>query len=149
MPVPPAIRIHRHVDIDGSGCWRWNGTTTPEGYPLMHAGGRAESVRRVAYREFRGPIPAGARVRTTCGERGCVNPEHLEAYLQADAFRPQSASARRAQDRDRKRRARATETPEQIAERQRADRRRYRRKVARARVAAVPSGSRLTVKGVS
>jgi len=46
---------------------------------LSGADGRAmESAHRASYLTFVGPIPEGTIIRQSCGNRLCVNPEHLE-----------------------------------------------------------------------
>jgi len=37
-----------------------------------------ESAHRASYQLFVGPIPAHSQVRQTCGNRLCINPDHLE-----------------------------------------------------------------------
>jgi hypothetical protein len=65
-----------------SGCWLWRGQISNTGYGrMMYSGERGrvmESAHRASYLAFVGPIPAGFFVRQSCGNRLCVNPEHLE-----------------------------------------------------------------------
>jgi hypothetical protein len=78
-----AIRaFHRHV-IRGAphACWLWRKELSSSGYPRVyvkyHGKGRILTASRVAYMAEKGPIPKGAEIRHTCGERRCVNPSHL------------------------------------------------------------------------
>ncbi len=74
----------------GSGCWWWRGQISNSGYGrIMLSGpdGRAmESAHRASYLTFVGPIPEGTFIRQSCGNRLCVNPEHLE-MLQEQSVR--------------------------------------------------------------
>ena len=73
------------IDPD-SGCWLWRGQISNTGYGrIMLSGpqGRSmESAHRASYAAFVGPIPVGTLVRQTCGNRLCVNPEHLEVFAE-------------------------------------------------------------------
>lgn len=46
-------------------------------YRTINGKNRAIHVKDLIYREIHGEIPEGARVITLCGNKGCVNPEHL------------------------------------------------------------------------
>jgi hypothetical protein len=65
-----------------SGCWLWQGQISNSGYGrtmFSAAEGRGmESAHRASYLTFVGPIPDGTLVRQSCGNRLCINPEHLE-----------------------------------------------------------------------
>jgi hypothetical protein len=65
-----------------SGCWLWRGQISNSGYGRMMvreaSGNKMESAHRASYAAFVAPIPEGAIVRQRCGNRLCVNPEHLE-----------------------------------------------------------------------
>ena len=49
---------------------------------------RMQSANYVSYLAFVGPIPEGNLARTTCGNRLCVNPAHLELF-DPDGWRKQ------------------------------------------------------------
>jgi hypothetical protein len=67
-------RFWRHVRVgDREDCWLWEGEVGPDGHGRF-AGDRAE-LR--AYELAAGPVPPAAMVEQRCGERRCVNPEHL------------------------------------------------------------------------
>jgi hypothetical protein len=70
------------VSDPDSGCWLWQGQISNSGYGRMMLSsedGRAmESAHRASYLIFVGPIPVGTIIRQSCGNRLCVNPEHLE-----------------------------------------------------------------------
>jgi len=69
--------------LDDSGCWIWQGQVGNSGYGkvmLRDADGntRMDSVHRASYSAFIGPLAAGQVVVQRCGNRLCINPEHLE-----------------------------------------------------------------------
>lgn len=57
-------------------CWLWTGATSG-GYPSVRWNGKGSTVARVLYRELYGDPPHNRFVRTTCGDKLCVRPEHL------------------------------------------------------------------------
>lgn len=69
-----------------SGCWEWQGQLSNSGRGrLMIAdeelgGTRTVSAEDASYIAFFGEIPAKHLVRQTCGNRLCINPEHLELF---------------------------------------------------------------------
>jgi hypothetical protein len=60
------------VDPD-TGCWNWTRGGS-QGYGYISSG---VAAHRVAYENVHGPIPTGHIVHHTCGNRACVNPDHL------------------------------------------------------------------------
>lgn len=75
-------RFWRKVRKDAPDrCWTWQASTTAKGYPQFRLPGQAGLVggHVWAYRDRFGPVPAGFEVHHTCGQRLCVNPEHLRA----------------------------------------------------------------------
>lgn len=66
--------------IDPStGCWIWQRSTSFNGYGQLWHDGRVQRAHRVFYQLHAGPIPDGLQIDHTCGNRLCVNPDHLEA----------------------------------------------------------------------
>lgn len=68
-----------------SDCWLWKGQISNSGYGKImikdeNTGTRYEGAKEVSYMAYIGEIKPGYRVRTTCNNRLCVNPEHLELY---------------------------------------------------------------------
>lgn len=67
---------------DAQGCWLWTGYLTPRGRSgNFLCDGRKQSACRVSYLLHKGPLSSRYVVRTACGTRGCVNPEHLIAVV--------------------------------------------------------------------
>jgi hypothetical protein len=65
-----------------SGCWLWVRQVSNSGYGRItlsnQDGTYIESAHRASYRAFTGPLPEHGMIRQTCGNRLCVNPDHLE-----------------------------------------------------------------------
>lgn len=85
MPRPLRDITDRLVlGIDfGPDCWLWTGERNWAGYGRV----KVKSVEgvwkwiqahRLAYELAVGPIPAGLQIDHLCGNRGCVNPDHLQ-----------------------------------------------------------------------
>lgn len=68
----------RVIPEPNSGCWLWTGFVK-DGYGefwITHTGHRR--VHRVAYEALVGPIPDGLVPKQRCGQRLCVNPDHVD-----------------------------------------------------------------------
>jgi hypothetical protein len=65
--------------IQESACWQWVGTVTGKGYGMIPVGGRLRRAHKHFYEQARGSVPAGLELDHLCRNRGCVNPDHLEA----------------------------------------------------------------------
>jgi hypothetical protein len=71
-----------------TGGWEWAGAHfKATGYALfsvLSADGkwRPTVAHRVSHELFKGPIPDGLYIDHLCRNRGCVNPDHLEAVTQ-------------------------------------------------------------------
>lgn len=65
--------------VQQGNCWQWTDSLVTQGYGrLMLSNRRATYAHRIAYAHYRGPVVQGDEVRHTCGNRGCVNPDHLK-----------------------------------------------------------------------
>jgi len=69
--------------LDDSACWLWQGQISNSGYGRLNLALEDSSVKMVSaqsasYLAFLGAIPDGYLVKQSCGNRLCINPEHLE-----------------------------------------------------------------------
>lgn len=83
-------RLRRHLDpdIDPTDCgdqgyWVWRGATNSNGYPVL--GNRAAS-RQLFEQRLGEPLDKGVWLRSTCGDQGCINPNHFR--LQGTRYHP-------------------------------------------------------------
>lgn len=80
-------RLTAHVDktTNGTNCWNWHGQIANSGQGRIkirdsYGDLYMESAPRASYMAFVGEIPAGHDVIQTCGNRLCINPEHLQVF---------------------------------------------------------------------
>ena len=91
-PIPRSIveRIAAKVVVDEGGCHIWQGATSMKGYPQIQTGSMADGTRRprrahrVLYQALHGPLSQGVDVHHTCGNKLCLNPEHLTSLSHAE-----------------------------------------------------------------
>ena len=66
-----------------TGCWIWQGQISNSGYGRVmetqpdHST-KMLSAQTASYHAFIGSVPEGNLVKQSCGNRLCINPEHLE-----------------------------------------------------------------------
>lgn len=80
-------QLLRRVDRNGE-CWIWTGPPTKGGYGQLRVnGGKGRRVlaHRLAYELFVGDPPPSLHHK--CGNKLCVNPDHLEPMTHADHMR--------------------------------------------------------------
>ncbi len=70
---------------EATSCWLWTGQVSNSGYGKImikddNNQPHMESADHVSYIAFIGKIPDGMLTRNTCGNRLCVNPDHLELF---------------------------------------------------------------------
>ncbi|MEU9606399.1 HNH endonuclease signature motif containing protein [Streptomyces sp. NPDC048057] len=82
MPREWADRFLAYVTAAPGGCWQWTGYLMPNGYARFSVAGERRYAHRVAYEAVHGPIPDRLVIDHLCRNRGCVNPDHLEAVTQ-------------------------------------------------------------------
>ena len=80
--VDPTIdrRLWSLVDKKApGGCWLWQGgqQSTNYGYGYIQFRGSQRATHLVAWELLRGPRPKGRIAHHKCGDRRCVNPDHL------------------------------------------------------------------------
>ena len=81
-PKQQKLRDMTYAQND-TGCWIWKGQVSNSGYgrimaALEDGGTNMVSVQSASYRAFIGPVPSGYLVKQRCGQRLCINPDHLE-----------------------------------------------------------------------
>ena len=83
--TPLRIRFLEKIQPHRNGCWLWTGAVKRGlygDYGMIWDGSEGrlwEGAHRVAYRLFRGPLPAKHVPDHQCPNTLCVNPWHLEA----------------------------------------------------------------------
>lgn len=78
-----------------SPCWIWSRAIASSGYGVIRYRGELRYLHRLM---FRGVIPDRHQVHHRCGQRACVNPDHLEALTaqaHADAHRDKRKMCKR------------------------------------------------------
>lgn len=67
------------------GCWLWRGQISNSGYGRLmvsdgHHQTRIDSAQQISYIAFIEMPAEGMMARQVCGNRLCVNPEHLQLF---------------------------------------------------------------------
>jgi hypothetical protein len=77
--TPLLDRVLLRVEVDGNGCWRFQGAHDANGYGVINVKRRVHRAHVVTLEAERGPITKGLHVDHLCRVRDCCNPTHLEA----------------------------------------------------------------------
>ena len=69
--------------LDDSGCWIWQGQISNSGYGRTMVRDTDNAVKMISaqsasYQQFIAEVPDGYLVKQSCGNRLCINPQHLE-----------------------------------------------------------------------
>lgn len=73
--------------IDENGCWIWQLSLSVDGYASYEVNKKYISGHRYYYEKYKGKIPDGFQLDHLCGNRACVNPDHLEIVSQTENIR--------------------------------------------------------------
>src|SRR5688572_8041927 len=86
----------RYAVAAESGCWNWAGAKFSSGYGKTKIPGSRKCcvAHRLAYRIFRGSLSDSLVLDHLCGNRACVNPDHLEPVTQGENLRRAGSIAR-------------------------------------------------------
>ena len=76
--------------MSDTNCWQWTGQISNSGYGRMmikdgNGVTRTISAHELSYLGFIDQLSPGVLVKQTCGNRLCVNPQHLERFVPVDA----------------------------------------------------------------
>ena len=71
-------RIMAKVEFSTKSCWIWTGAIGTRGKPIIwitNVGHR--STRREIWAICRGKLPSGVKLKSTCKNKLCINPNHM------------------------------------------------------------------------
>lgn len=83
MNTIPAKIADSFETVPESGCWIWTGALD-KGYGAINWNGSRRCAHRVLYEILRGPIPNGYECHHLCGNRSCINPNHIELVTRSE-----------------------------------------------------------------
>lgn len=89
----PLENFLNRICFGHSECWYWRGAQNRQGYG--ESGAPDHKAHRLAWRLFRGEIPAGMNVLHRCDKPYCVNPDHLFLGTQKDNVQDMIQKGRR------------------------------------------------------
>lgn len=75
-------------------CWEFQGAKLEKGYGRVSIGNKVDSIHRLSYQLFIGPIPKGFQVCHRCDNPKCINPFHLFTGSNTDNMRDASIKGR-------------------------------------------------------
>lgn len=77
--IPLEQRLQDGHVVDAVGCWVWTRAHGHGGYGKIYIDEHTRSVHVVAYEHHVGLVPYNCVIRQRCGNRSCINPQHLAA----------------------------------------------------------------------
>jgi hypothetical protein len=77
-------RFLSRVSIAKNGCWVMSGWHDRDGYAHFHKQKKQSKAHRISYEWHKTKIPVGLTIDHLCKNKGCVNPEHLEAVTASE-----------------------------------------------------------------
>lgn len=87
-PTITRFKTHFKQGLDAGECWDWQGTIDRGGYGRFRIGDATFAAHRIAWVIANGRTPRKGYVIThTCGNKACVNPEHLMEVTHQEAIR--------------------------------------------------------------
>ena len=77
-------RLYALIETNEQGCWIFQGWKCKKGYGRFWVQGRSSDLaHRISYALYKGRIRSGKVIDHKCGNRGCVNPGHLQMVSQS------------------------------------------------------------------
>lgn len=73
----------RYIVNPETGCWDWLLTKTWDGYGYFTVNKKHKYAHVFYFEQVKGLVPAGLEIDHLCRNRGCVNPDHLEAVTRS------------------------------------------------------------------
>lgn len=79
MPIKNSLKwiLSKWVVQSENGCWLWTGHTK-HGYGYVTVNRKSYRAHRYIYEQLIGSISEARNLHHACGNRSCVNPEHLQ-----------------------------------------------------------------------
>lgn len=75
----PSEKFFNSIEVLENGCWQWLNSLATFGYGKFNIRTTQFAAHRFSFWMFVGEVPAKLQLDHKCRNRGCVNPEHLEA----------------------------------------------------------------------
>lgn len=94
------VKVNESMSWNGMNCMEWQASLTFDGYGQIRVGSNKDRsskvarAHRVAWKLFRGEIPAGLHVLHRCDNRKCCNPAHLFIGTNYDNMQDRNAKGR-------------------------------------------------------